>query len=147
MRLPGHQRRRTWTNSCALSTGGSRWRRVRYSSKRIGSNLVVALIVISVSLIGGTVGYYVLEPSLPENSWIAAFGRAAMILSGMGPYDEPHTDGGRLFAGIYALYAGLLLVGTTGLILAPVFHRILHSFHVEDEEDEKRQEKRQDKRK
>jgi hypothetical protein len=27
------------------------------------------------------------------------------------------------------------------LILAPVFHRVLHSLHVEDDDDEKRDEK------
>ena len=105
--------------------------------RRIGYNLVVALIAIGVSLLAGTVGYYALEPTTP-NSWIAAFGRAAMILSGMGPYGEPLSDGGKLFAGVYALYAGLLLIGTSGLILAPIFHRVLHSFHVEDEDNRNR---------
>jgi hypothetical protein len=109
---------------------------------RIGRNLVVALIVIGVSLIVGMVGYYALEPSEPQNSWVAAFGRAAMILSGMGPYGEPQTDGGRLFAGVYALYSGLLLIGTSGLILAPIFHRVLHSFHVEDGDDTQAKDRR-----
>jgi hypothetical protein len=110
--------------------------------RRIGRNLVVALIAIGVSLVVGTVGYYALEPTVPVNSWIAAFGRAAMILSGMGPYGEPLSDGGKLFAGIYALYAGLLLIGTSGLILAPIFHRVLHSFHIEDEDQPQRKDRR-----
>jgi hypothetical protein len=59
-----------------------------------------------------------------------------MILSGMGPYGEPQSDGGKLFDGVYALYSGLLLIGTSGLILAPIFHRVLHSFHVEDADDD-----------
>jgi hypothetical protein len=104
--------------------------------RRIGRNLVVALIAIGASLVVGTVGYYALEPTTPMNSWIAAFGRAAMILSGMGPYGEPQSEGGKIFAGLYALYAGLLLIGTSGLILAPIFHRVLHSFHVEDDDAE-----------
>jgi hypothetical protein len=108
--------------------------------KRTGRNLVVALIAIGASLIVGTIGYYALEPSMPANSWIAAFGRAAMILSGMGPYSEPQSDGRKLFAGIYALYSGLLLIGTSGLILGPIFHRVLHGFHVADDDDEKRME-------
>jgi hypothetical protein len=103
--------------------------------RRVGGNLVVALVAIGVSLIVGMIGYYTLEPTTPSNSWIAAFGRAAMILSGMGPYGEPQSDGGKLFAGIYALYSGLLLIGTSGLVLAPIFHRVLHSFHVEDEDN------------
>ena len=61
-----------------------------------------------------------------------------MILSGMGPFDIAKTGGGRIFEGTYALYSGLVVVLVTGLILAPVFHRVLHTFHVEDDDDEKR---------
>jgi hypothetical protein len=52
-----------------------------------------------------------------------------MLLGGMGPVDAPHTDGGKLFAGIYALYAGLVFIVVAGLILAPLVHRIMHKFH------------------
>ena len=104
--------------------------------KSVGRNLVVALIAIGVSLVAGMIGYYVLEPSEPQNSWITAFARAAMILSGMGPYSEPQSDGGKLFDGVYALYSGLLLIGTSGLVLAPIFHRVLHSFHIEGADDD-----------
>jgi hypothetical protein len=104
--------------------------------RRIGRNLVVAMVAIGVSLIVGMIGYYVLEPSEPQNSLVAAFARAAMILSGMGPYSEPQSDGVKLLDGVHALYSGLLLIGTSGLILAPIFHRVLHSFHVEDADDD-----------
>ena len=65
-----------------------------------------------------------------------AFSNASMILSGMGPLGELKTDGGKIFAGLYALYSCVAFIFTTGLILAPVAHRLLHRFHV-DEEDEK----------
>jgi hypothetical protein len=58
-----------------------------------------------------------------------------MILGGMGPYDEPVNDNSKLFEGLYALYSGLLLVGVTGLILAPVFHRVMHQLHLPDDDD------------
>jgi hypothetical protein len=73
--------------------------------------------------------------------WVEAYDYAAMILSGMGPFEEAATDAGRIFEGTYALYSGLTVVVVASLILAPVFHRVLHSFHVEDDEDEKRDEK------
>ena len=57
-----------------------------------------------------------------------------IFLSGMGPADPMKTSAGKIFAGCYALYSGLALVATTGIILAPVVHRCLHKFHVEDEE-------------
>lgn len=105
--------------------------------RRLGRNLVFALAGIVVSLIVGMLGYHGYEGL----SWLDAYDHAAMILSGMGPYREPATDAGKLFAGSYALYSGLFVVGTSTLILAPVFHRVLHSFHVEDDEDEHEAEK------
>jgi hypothetical protein len=57
-----------------------------------------------------------------------------MILSGMGPLGELHSWGGKFFAGCYALYSGLILVAAAGIIAAPVIHRVLHRFHVEDRE-------------
>ena len=57
--------------------------------------------------------------------------RSAMLLSGMGPLFSPQTYAGKLFAGLYALYSGLLIVAVTALMLAPVFHRFLHRFHLE----------------
>ena len=56
-------------------------------------------------------------------------------MAAWGPNSEPKTDGGKLFAGLYALYSGLLLIGVTGLILAPLFHRMMHYFHLPDDED------------
>ena len=54
-----------------------------------------------------------------------------MLLGGMGPVDDPKTDGGKLFAGFYALYAGLAFLVVAGLLLAPVVHRVLHRLHWE----------------
>jgi len=64
-----------------------------------------------------------------------AFLNAAMILSGMGPATELKTESGKLFAGFYAIFSGLIIVIATGFVLAPIFHRVLHKFHVETRED------------
>jgi len=64
--------------------------------------------------------------------WRDAFLNAAMLLGGMGPIESPQTDGGKLFAGLYALYAGLVFLIAAGLIVAPALHRMLHLFHWED---------------
>ena len=84
------------------------------------------------SLAFGMVGYHDLE-GLP---WVDAFLNASMLLGGMGPVDMPHTEAGKLFAGLYALYSGMLFLVLAALILAPVFHRVLHRFHLEDIEDD-----------
>jgi hypothetical protein len=58
-----------------------------------------------------------------------------MLLGGMGPVGEFHGTGGKLFASIFALYSGLVFLIVAGLLLAPVFHRVLHRFHWESPQD------------
>jgi len=65
--------------------------------------------------------------------WRDAFLNAAMLLGGMGPVESPQTAGGKMFAGLYALYAGLVFLVAIGIVLAPVVHRLLHKFHWEGE--------------
>lgn len=60
-----------------------------------------------------------------------AFVNAAMILSGMGPVTELKTTPAKVFAGLYAIFSGLLIVIASGFVLAPIIHRVLHAFHVE----------------
>jgi hypothetical protein len=98
--------------------------------RRLARNALAALVFIGVSLLGGMAGYHWFE----EMSWIDAFANASMILSGMGPLGTLQTTGGKLFAGLYALYSGLMLIFVAGLILAPIAHRVLHHFHVESEQ-------------
>jgi hypothetical protein len=97
-------------------------------SQRLLRNGLLALATIFVALAIGMAGYMGFE----SMGFIDAFANAAMILSGMGPLTPLLTDGGKIFAGFYALFSGLLIFGVAGLILAPVLHRILHSFHVDD---------------
>jgi hypothetical protein len=98
--------------------------RRRFYRRMAGSLLWTGLIV-GVSLLMGVAGYHYLE----SLSWTDALLNASMILSGMGPVNPVKTVAGKLFASFYALYSGLALIGLAGLLLAPVFHRILHSFH------------------
>jgi len=87
-----------------------------------------ATAVIAVSLYAGTVGYHVLG----ELAWVDAFENASMILGGMGPVDPIASTAGKLFASFYALYSGVIFLLVAGLMVAPVFHRLLHHFHLED---------------
>ena len=100
----------------------------RAFANRMGRNLGAAFVFIAVSLFAGMCGYHFLE----DMAWIDAFANASMILSGMGPLTPMNTHGGKLFAGFYALDSGLAVIVITGLILAPVLHRVLHRFHVDD---------------
>jgi hypothetical protein len=91
----------------------------------------ISLGFILVSLLFGIQGYRYFEGM----SSIDAFVNAAMILGGMGPVGELHTDAGKLFAGIYALYCGLVVIISVGILAAPILHRSLHYFHIESESD------------
>ena len=85
----------------------------------------------AVSLLPGMIGYRVLE----HLSWLDAYLNAAMLLGGMGPVAVPVTPGGKLFAGCYALYCGLVVIAVAGIVFAPVAHRLLHRFHLEAREE------------
>ena len=84
-----------------------------------------ALILVGVSLGMGMAGYGHYE-HLP---WRDAFLNASMLLGGMGPIETPASPHGKIFAGCYALYAGLVFIVTAGVIFVPVIHRIIHYFH------------------
>jgi len=68
--------------------------------------------------------------------WLDAFLNAAMILSGMGPVNVPQTVAGKLFAGFYALYSGFAVLAIAAVMFAPVIHRVLHRFHIEEDTGE-----------
>ncbi len=97
--------------------------------RRVVVNLAAAGVLVGVSLAAGMAGY----AHYAAMGTVDAFVNAAMILSGMGPLSQMPNDAGKIFAGLYALYSGLVLVVCAGLVLAPIAHRILHHFHIGDD--------------
>jgi hypothetical protein len=95
--------------------------------RRVVVSLGLGVALIAISLAVGMAGYHGFE----QITWLDAFLNASMILSGMGPLLSPHSVGGKLFAGFYALYSGLAVILIAGVMFAPVVHRFLHRFHVE----------------
>jgi hypothetical protein len=100
--------------------------------RRVGRFAAAALLLVAVSLTIGILGYHALEGL----SWIDSLLNAAMILGGMGPVNPLRTDAGKIFASFYALFSGLIFLVSAGILIAPVFHRILHSFHIEAADDD-----------
>ncbi|SRR6266498_5278892 len=98
----------------------------RQFARRMAAHFGVAVAVVGLSLMGGMWGYMHYEAL----SWRDAFVNAAMLLGGMGPVNAPVTDAGKIFAGCYALYAGLVFLVVAGLLLAPLVHRLLHRLHL-----------------
>ncbi len=93
-------------------------------------HFLLAVAFVGVSLGVGMAGYWYFEHD-HMHTWRDAFLNAAMLLGGMGPIHSPLTDGGKIFAGLYALYAGLVFLVAAAFLFAPVLHRLLHRFHWE----------------
>ena len=91
-----------------------------------------AALVIAVSLFIGVAGYHYFE-HLP---WIDALLNASMILGGMGPVNPLHNDAAKVFASIYALFSGFLILASFAVLVAPWVHLMLHRLHADIEEDE-----------
>lgn len=99
---------------------------------RVWANGVWAAGIVVLSLAAGMAGYM----GFGGMGAAQGFANAAMILSGMGPLDKLDSTGGYIFEGVYALVCGLVFFAVAGLILAPMLHRLLHRFHLEDTADE-----------
>ena len=99
--------------------------------RRLFGHTAVVIGLIGASLVLGMIGYVAFE----QLSWLDAFLNAAMLLGGMGPVHLPRTEAGKLFAGCFALYAGLVFIVVAALLVSPVLHRVLHRFHWDRSSD------------
>ncbi len=97
-------------------------------ARRLGAHFAIATGLVLASLGIGMAGYMYFE----HLGWRDAFLNSAMLLGGMGPVDAPKTAAGKLFAGLYALYAGLVFLIAAGVLFAPIVHRLLHKFHLNE---------------
>ncbi|HEX3625996.1 MAG TPA: hypothetical protein VGN23_10610 [Verrucomicrobiae bacterium] len=95
--------------------------------RRMGRSALLGGGISVATLIVGMCGYHFFE-GMP---WVDSFANASMILAGMGPLGSMNTQSGKIFAGFYALFCGLVFVTVITILLAPVFHRALHKFHLE----------------
>ena len=101
--------------------------------RRLGGALLLGGGLIAFALGVGVLGYHFFA-CLP---WIDALLNASMILTGMGPVDRLETHGAKVFASAYALFSGLVFISLMGLLLSPVAHRVLHRFHLSEEDLDK----------
>jgi FtsH-binding integral membrane protein len=99
----------------------------RRFARRMARAMALWLALTVAGLVVGMAGYGTFEGMSLTDSYV----NAAMILSGMGPLGELKTTAGKIFAGSYAIFSGLVIVMATGVVLAPIFHRVLHRFHLE----------------
>jgi hypothetical protein len=93
--------------------------------RRVAGHLLAAVALLILSLAMGMAGYHNFEHLQPTD----AFLNAAMLLGGMGPVDLPHTESGKIFAALYALYSGIVFLLVSTILVAPFVHRLLHHLH------------------
>lgn len=96
---------------------------------RLFKAILINLLIIFLSLMLGVAGYHYIN----EMSWVDAFVNASMILGGMGPVDILKNDSAKIFAGFYALFSGIAFLTGFAVLIAPLYHRFLHRFHLESE--------------
>ncbi len=94
----------------------------------------VGLVLVAISLGVGMAGYAFFE----KLGFLDAFLNAAMILSGMGPVHNPDSAGGKIFAGLYAIFSGFAVLGIAAIVFAPIVHRIFHKLHIADSDKDPR---------
>ena len=98
--------------------------------RRLAVHLAIALVLIVGVLCLGMAGYH----WLAGLAWVDALLNASMILGGMGPVDPLPNPGAKVFASVYALFSGLVFIAIMGILFAPLVHRMLHTFHMEDDD-------------
>jgi hypothetical protein len=108
--------------------------------RRMAFSVALAFGMAAIALLIGILGYHFLAGF----DWVDAMLDASMILGGMGPVNELHGTPAKLFASAYALFSGLVFIGVMGITLTPLLHRMLHHFHLADEDEQpKKSRKRQ----
>ena len=99
--------------------------------RRIVIFAFIAIMLEVVTILIGSVGFHIIEGM----NWLNSSLNAAMIVSGNGPPIEAQSQGGKVFQIIYSMFGVVMFVMVISAILVPVFHRMLHSFHFNPENE------------
>lgn len=97
-------------------------------ARRFAKSLGFAGAILAGALAIGVLGYH----TIAGLGWVDSVHNASMILTGMGPVDRLGARGAKLFASCYALFSGVVFLTTIAVALAPVLHRVLHTFHIDE---------------
>ena len=96
--------------------------------RRMVLSFLVMVTLVGAALMIGVLGYHYIV----RLAWIDAVLNASMILTGMGPVATMEDTPSKIFASAYALFSGVVFLSSVGIVLSPVFHRILHRFHWDE---------------
>jgi hypothetical protein len=101
----------------------------RHFIRKFLKSILFANIFLAVSLFIGMAGYHWISGL----TWIDSLLNASMILTGMGPVNPMPNDAAKIFSSFYAIFSGVAFLSMIGVVIAPVAHRFLHKFHLEDD--------------
>ncbi|HRH35015.1 MAG TPA: hypothetical protein PKY12_08140 [Catalimonadaceae bacterium] len=99
--------------------------------RRLWIHLALATFLVFTSVLIGMLGFRYFE----NLSWLDSFYNACMNLTGNGPVVELQQDGSKIFASFYGIYGGVVVLAITAIVLAPLAHRLLHVFHLSEDEN------------
>ena len=102
---------------------------IKHFTWRLFLHVLCALLVMVFTLIIGVIAHLLFEPI----SWHDAVLNTAFIVSGIGPFFYPETVAGKVMLAGYGMLVSLVFMASLGIILAPVAHRIIHKFHLDEE--------------
>jgi hypothetical protein len=100
--------------------------------RRMVFSFLLMVSIVATALTIGVLGYHFIV----RLAWIDALLNAAMILTGMGPVATMDDTPSKLFASAYALFSGVIFLSAVGIVLSPIFHRVLHKFHLDDSDEQ-----------
>jgi hypothetical protein len=98
---------------------------------RLGKNILIGFLLLVFSLLLGMAGYHWISGL----GWVDSLLNASMILTGMGPVNQMSNNSAKIFASLYAIFSGVAFLTSVGVIFAPVLHRIMHKFHLEEDNE------------
>ena len=111
--------------------------------RRVAWSVALSVAIAAAALVLGVAGFHYIA----DAPWIDALHNASMILGGMGPVVEMKTDAAKVFSSAYALFCGFIFISIVAVTLAPVMHRVLHKFHMDDADMKKTDVKKADAKK
>lgn len=99
--------------------------------RRLALHALYAVLLVAGTVLVGAAGHRFFG----GHDWHDALMNAAFIIGGLGTYNLPESLTGKVFFALYGFFVGLVVMATLGIILAPIAHRIMHKFHLDDLDD------------
>jgi len=93
----------------------------------MASHALIVIGAMALSVLVGVAGFIVFENKALEDAIL----HAAYMLSGFGLVEMPASTAGKLFAGLFGLYASVFFLAAFSIVFAPIVHRILHKLHLD----------------